>query len=656
MYELMRKAHYSVVHMPRQRKRYMMMLLDAICLPLCLWFSYALRLSDWWPEIYMSAHWFLFPFISVVGVFVFATSRIYRTILRYIGSTAMLQITKAVVILTLLLMSMGLIVSSPIIPRSVPIIFCLVTLIYVGSTRFFYRHYYHWIFHNILPNETVAIYGAGKAGAQIVATISDSTEYKAVAFLDDDPNLWGSVVQGLRVFSPDDLGYLEVKYNIKRVLLAIPSASSEERRSAIEKLAAKHLKILTVPSLSEIVEGKAQVANLRAVEIEDLLGREPVPPRHDLLDTSIRDQNILVTGAGGSIGSELCRQILLNAPKRLVLFERNEFNLYAISQELTEEIDRQGYDIELYSILGSVTDPVRLGMVVSKFDIDTFYHAAAFKHVPLVEQNVFAGIHNNILGTRIACDLSAKHGVKRFVLISTDKAVRPTNVMGATKRVAELIVQTMAASNCGTIFSMVRFGNVLGSSGSVVPLFRRQIAQGGPLTVTHKDITRYFMTINEAALLVIQAGSMAEGGDVFVLDMGKEIKIYEMARQMILLSGLEVRDEAHPDGDVEIVISGLRPAEKIHEELLIGDNNVLQTQHPRIMHAQEDRLDAAELDRYLHLLKEANQTYDVTRAISLLGEMVQGYQPADQCSDFLARQDQTAASIPAVPRAHEATL
>ena len=546
----------------------------------------------------------------------------------------MIQIGKAVIILTVMLMSMGMIVSNPIIPRSVPMIFCLVALVYVGSTRFFYRHYYHWIFHNILPSEAVAIYGAGKAGAQVVASISDSTDYKAVAFIDDDHNLWGSVVQGLRVFSPDKLGYLEGKYNIKRVLLAMPSASREGRRKAIEKLADRNLRILTVPSLSEIIEGKAQLANLRAVEIEDLLGREPVPPRLELLDTSIREQNVLVTGAGGSIGSELCRQILMNAPKRLVLFERNEFNLYTISQELTEAITKKGYNIELCSILGSVTDAAFLGKVVQQFEIDTFYHAAAFKHVPLVEQNVFAGIHNNIFGTKVACEQAAKCGVKRFVLISTDKAVRPTNVMGATKRVAELIVQSMNANECGTIFSMVRFGNVLGSSGSVVPLFRRQIARGGPVTVTHRDITRYFMTINEAALLVIQAGSMAEGGDVFVLDMGKEIKIFDMARQMILLSGLEVRDEDHPDGDIEIVISGLRPAEKIREELLIG-NNVSTTQHPRIMKAQEDALGGKELTVYLDGLKKAGQAYDVPKAIDLLGTMVQGYCPAKQYSDFL---------------------
>ena len=655
MYELIRRVNYFFIDTPRKRKRIFMMALDAAFLPVCLWLSYALRLSDWWPAFYMNAHWFLFPLVSAAGVFIFSSIRIYRTILRYIGSTAVVQIIKAVVILAVLLMSMGLFVRDPIIPRSVPIIFCLVTMLYVGGTRFFYRHYYHWIFYNLLPSEAVAIYGAGQAGAQMVAAIADNKDYKAVAFLDDDPHMWGSLVQGLRVYSPDSLSVLEEKYNIKRVLLAMPSATREQRRKAIEKLAAKHLKILTVPSLSEIVNGNAQVENLRAVEIEDLLGREQVPPRQELLETSIRDQSVLVTGAGGSIGSELCRQILTIAPRRLILFDSSEFNLYSIAQELAETIKTEELTTEITPILGSVIDSVRLGMVVDKFRVDTLYHAAAFKHVPLVEQNVFAGIRNNIFGTRTACEVASKHGVKRFILVSSDKAVRPTNIMGATKRTAELIVQEMAERNGGTIFSMVRFGNVLGSSGSVVPLFRKQIANGGPITVTHKDITRYFMTINEAALLVIQAGSMAQGGDVFVLDMGNEIKIYEMARQMILLSGLEVKDEEHPDGDIEIVISGLRPAEKIREELLIGDN-VLETLHPRILRAQEKSIPPATIVAKMSELEAAYSENDVYAAKRILSEIVEGYQPAKDCSDHLALQDAANTNDEAETEIHEATV
>ncbi|MCV6547736.1 MAG: polysaccharide biosynthesis protein [Cohaesibacter sp.] len=603
-----------------------MMMLDAVCLPICLWMSYALRLSDYWPSLYMNAHWWLFPLIAICGIFIFSQLRVYRTILRYIGSDAIIQIIKATIALSLIIVIASYFAINPIIPRSIPLIFLLVSIMYVGGTRFFYRHYYRWIFHNLLPNEAIAIYGAGKAGVQIVSSLADNRDYRAVLFLDDDPHLTGSVVQGLRVYLPKDIAYLKRKYNLKRVILAMPSASRDQRKAIIERLTANHIQALTLPALSEVLTGRAHIDSFRSVEIEDLLGRDPVPPKSELLDASIKGQNILVTGAGGSIGSELCRQILMVGPKTIILFDNSEFNLYKISQELSDLAAKTQTHTEIHAILGSVTDKLCLSRTVAKFKIDAFYHAAAYKHVPIVEHNIFSGIQNNIIGTRNACDVARHFKVKRFVLISTDKAVRPTNIMGATKRIAELIIQAMAAQKTKTLFSMVRFGNVLGSSGSVVPLFRKQIDEGGPITVTHKDITRYFMTINEAALLVLQAGSMAKGGDVFVLDMGKEIRIYDMAVQMVQLSGLTLRDESNPDGDIEITISGLRPAEKIKEELLIG-TNVKETDHPRIMRAFEEERPLSELDHKIALFQAAYEQDNEAKAIDILTSLVTGYQP-----------------------------
>ncbi|MCT4655425.1 MAG: polysaccharide biosynthesis protein [Cohaesibacter sp.] len=626
----------NLLRVRRSIKRLIMMGLDALFLPICLWASYVLRLSDWWPSDYILPNWWLFPLISVAGVIIFAVNNIYLTILRFAGAQTVIQLFRSVVMLSVMLAVIGFFVVEQVIPRSIPAIFLLVTLTYVGGTRFFYRHYYQWVINNLLPYEAVAIYGAGGAGVQLAVALADSEEYKAAAFIDDDKHLAGSIVQGIRVYSPASLPDLEKRLNIKRVLLAIPSASPSAKRQAVNRLVSNNIKVLTVPSMPEIVTGAATVDLLRKVEIEDLLGRAPVPPREELLESSIKEKSVLVTGAGGSIGSELCRQILSIMPLRLVLFENSEFNLYQIEQELSAIIEERGLETELVPILGSVCDFHRLETVVSHFSIDTFYHAAAYKHVPLVEQNAFVGIENNIRGTLNACTAATNHGVSRFILISTDKAVRPTNIMGATKRFAELIVQAQAAAGKGdTIFSMVRFGNVLGSSGSVVPLFRRQIAEGGPVTVTHPDITRYFMTIPEAALLVIQAGSMAQGGDVFVLDMGQEVRIQDMARQMIQLSGLEVRDEANPDGDIEIVFTGLRPGEKVREELLIGDR-VTGTRHPLIMRAMEEELSQAEIDTYLKELKDAALTNDVAKARAILANAASGYKPAGQIVDCLS--------------------
>lgn len=637
MIDFIKDTHNNIIHMPRSSKRLLMMLLDSIFLPVCLWASYALRLSNWWPDFYLKAHWWLFVVVPLVGVFIFSRTRIYRTILRYIGSKAVLQIVKAVALLSLVLLIIGYNVSGPTVPRSVPIIFGLVALLYVAATRFFYRHYYHWILQRISKNEAIAIYGAGAVGVKIAAAMSDSDLYRAVVFIDDDPHLTGSVVQGLRVYSPNELKKIVPKYQLTGALLAMPSAAREHRLNAVEKLTASKLKVLTVPALSEIKAGGAQEGQLRVVQIEDLLGRDPVPPRSELFNLSVKDQTVLVTGAGGSIGSELCRKILSIGPKKLILFDSNEFNLYQIEQELTERMQEEGRRIEVHPVLGSVTDRARFEATVYEYSVDTLYHAAAYKHVPLVEQNVLVGIENNIFGTRVVCEAAKKSGVKRFILVSSDKAVRPTNVMGATKRFAELIVQDMASRKTKTIFSMVRFGNVLGSSGSVVPLFKRQIAQGGPLTVTHRDVSRYFMTISEAASLVIQAGSLAEGGEVFVLDMGREVNIYDLACQMILLSGLTVRDENDADGSIEIKFSGLRPAEKMHEELLIG-REFLETEHPRINKALEENLAVEIINQHLLALEKACENNDAPGVLQILASAGLGYEPAGILFDCLSSE------------------
>ncbi|NVK33604.1 MAG: polysaccharide biosynthesis protein [Rhodobacteraceae bacterium] len=612
-----------LLDLPRQYKRLVMMAFDAVSLPICLWLAYVLRLSEWFPTFFLENHWPLFPFASLAGVVVFSYNRIYRTVLRYIGSQALFQILKSVLLLSAIIAAAGFFFSIPSVPRSVPVIFGLVALVYVGGTRFLYRHYYHWVVGRMAEQEPIIIYGAGSAGVQLARAVSDSQQYRVVAFVDEDPHLQGDVVNNRRVYPPQELKTLTAKYGVRQVLLAIPSATRQERLTAYEQVAAIGAKVLTVPSMSDIVSGQASIESLREVDIEDLLGRDPVPPQKDLLDKSIRDKVVMVTGAGGSIGSELCRQVLVNGAKKLVMFDSSEFNLYKIEQELTRWLVDNDQGIELVPVLGSVGDLDGLERVIADQKVQTIYHAAAYKHVPMVEHNVFAGVTNNVFGTWNVCECASRNGVERFILVSTDKAVRPTNVMGATKRFAELITQELAARGSKTVFSMVRFGNVLGSSGSVIPLFRKQIAAGGPVTVTHPEITRYFMTISEAALLVIQAGSMAEGGDVFVLDMGSEVRIADMARQMIQLSGYTVKDHDYPQGDIAIKFVGLRPAEKIYEELLIGDD-VAETQHPRIMRAVEDKLSTEELTRCLEGLQSAKLKNDEASARKILGDMTIG--------------------------------
>jgi FlaA1/EpsC-like NDP-sugar epimerase len=493
-----------------------------------------------------------------------------------------------------------------------------------------------------------AIYGAGSAGNQLLAALRMGRNMRPVAFIDDDPGIASTTIAGLRVYSSGQVSQMIDKTGADEILLALPSVSRARRRQILDSLEQFPLHVRSMPDLMDLASGRVKVADLQEVDIADLLGRDAVPPQQALFERCIKGQTVLVTGAGGSIGSELCRQILASGPATLLLFEHSEFNLYSIHTELQQRIERESLPTRLIPLLGSIRNPQRLQDVLQSWQVNTLYHAAAYKHVPMVEHNIAEGVMNNLIGTLNAAQAAIKAGVANFVLISTDKAVRPTNVMGSTKRLAEMVLQALSRevapllfgeaarvqSLNRTRFTMVRFGNVLGSSGSVIPLFREQIRRGGPVTVTHPNITRYFMTIPESAQLVIQAGAMGEGGDVFVLDMGEPVKIAELAQKMIRLSGLRVRDELNPDGDIAIEYTGLRAGEKLYEELLIGEN-VQPTGHPMILRAEEEHLGWDELKLCLGQLLAAVQTDDYNRVRQLLREMVSGYVPEGEIVDWV---------------------
>ncbi|MGB0281018.1 MAG: polysaccharide biosynthesis protein [Neptuniibacter sp.] len=627
--------HYRFLSLGRNSKKAIMVLADLIALPLALWSGYALRLAEWWPHSYMAEAWVLFLVLPFMGVLIFMRLGLYRAVVRFMGAQAILSVCKGVFALAFLLWVGALMLAIEPFPRSVPINFALAALVYVGGSRLLVRNYYHWLLRNYIEKDPVLIYGAGGSGVQLAAALGSGAEYLPVGFLDDDKSLWKSTVNGLPVYSPFYLQDLIVNQGVTHVLLALPSISQSQRREILESLTNYSVHVKTVPNMPEIISGEA-VDSLRDVEPEDLLGRDVVPPDPELLAQSIEGKAVLISGAGGSIGSEICRQVLRSEPRQLVLFEMNEYGLYSIEQELISIKNDLGLDISIFPVLGSVLDSDRVGRVLKRFNIETIYHAAAYKHVPMVEHNIFEGVRNNAFGTKVIAEEALKQGVERFVLISTDKAVRPTNVMGATKRLAELILQDMASRPSETIFSMVRFGNVLGSSGSVVPLFRQQINAGGPVTVTHPEITRFFMTIPEAASLVIQAGSMAKGGDVFVLDMGEPVKITELAKRMIRLMGAEVKSADCPEG-IEISYSGLRPGEKLYEELLIGDD-VIGTEHSKILRAQEELLAEARLAEVLESIRIAINSADSERVRGLLELAISGFKPSSPVVDWMREE------------------
>ena len=521
------------------------------------------------------------------------------------------------------------------LPRSSIIIYWFTAFTLLGSPRLFVRNIVSQL--NSAKKEPVLIFGAGNQGIELASALTSSDRYRAVALLDENNKKHRTIIQGLKVHNIDQVPSLIGQHSTKKILLALGNASIAQRKRLIEKLSAYNLEILTTPAMQDIISGKAKIEEVKEVEIEDLLGRDSVTPDQSLLTSNTQNKVVLVTGAGGSIGSELCRQIIKHKPSQLILFELNEFSLYNIEQELNHYCQIHKLTIGIISILGSVQKQNRLASIFKTFKVQTIYHAAAYKHVPMVEHNVVEGVRNNVYGTWYCAEAAVSAGVEKFVLISTDKAVRPTNVMGASKRLAELVLQALAQRQTNTLFSMVRFGNVLGSSGSVVPLFRKQIKAGGPITVTHPDIIRYFMTIPEASQLVLQAGAMGKGGDVFVLDMGEPVKITALAKKMISLSGLTEKNDEFPSGDIEIEFTGLRPGEKLYEELLIGDN-VEGTEHPRIMTANEVFLSWPETHNLLSHLDKACQDFKVEEVITLLLEAPAAFSKQGNSPDWVYNQ------------------
>ena len=631
-----KRAHQLATPMlalPRPAKRFVALSVDLGLCVLTVWLAYYLRLGEF-VALSGTALWAVGASVGI-ALPIFIVSGLYRAIFRYSGWPALLAVARAVGIYGLLYVSVFTAIGVAGVPRTVGIIQPILLLLFVGASRALARVWLGDQYLSILKHASrpkVLIYGAGNTGRQLAAAMANNHEMQVAGFLDDDDRLHGHVLNGQPIYNPADLDNLATTLNISDVLLAMPSLSRRRRNEILGQIRVAKVAVRTLPSVTDLAQGKVSISDLRELDIDDLLGREPVMPNHILLAMNVRSKVVMVTGAGGSIGSELCRQILAVGPNKLLLIEQSEFALYGIHQELEEKIS--GRDIVLVPLLASVQDNERMHEIMSTWHPDTVYHAAAYKHVPLVEHNPAEGIKNNVLGTLRTAQAAAENGVSDFVLISTDKAVRPTNIMGASKRLAEMVLQAIAATNPGTKFSMVRFGNVLGSSGSVVPKFRQQIRDGGPITLTHPEITRYFMTIPEASQLVIQAGAMAKGGDVFVLDMGQSVKIMDLARRMIELSGLTVKDEQNPDGDVEIEISGLRPGEKLYEELLIGDNPK-PTSHSRIMKAHEEFIPWAELEGQLRSLEMALNVNDVGVIRLMMEKLVSGYTPSDEIVDWV---------------------
>lgn len=647
-----------LVALPRRQKRFLQLAADTLLIWVALWLSFAVRLGDFFAAKPFDGHGWLFITAPLIALPIFIRMGMYRAVMRYIGSDALFTIAKAVSLsaLVLALAVYWYIGPTAIVPRSMVFNYWWLSLLLLGGLRLAMRQFFigswldplNWQSDSENGVARVAIYGAGTAGNQLLAALRLSKTMRPVAFVDDDAGVANRVIAGLRVYTPKHIQQMIDETGADEILLAMPSLARARRREILDALEPYALHVRSVPGFTDLASGRVKVEDIQEVDIADLLGRDAVPPRQDLFERCIKNQVVLVTGAGGSIGSELCRQILASGARTLLLFEHSEFNLYSIHGELQQRIERESLPIKLVPILGSIRNFERLFDILQTWRVNTIYHAAAYKHVPMVEHNVAEGVLNNLVGTLNAAQASIKAGVANFVLISTDKAVRPTNVMGSTKRLAEMVLQALSRESAPllfgddsgvnhvnkTRFTMVRFGNVLGSSGSVIPLFRGQIKQGGPVTVTHPNITRYFMTIPEAAQLVIQAGSLGQGGDVFVLDMGEPVKIADLAEKMIRLSGLTVRDERTPHGDIGIEFTGLRPGEKLYEELLIGED-VKPTEHPMIMRAEEDMLPWEELKARLQALLAAVSEDDYARVRVLLRETVHGYVPEGEIVDWI---------------------
>ena len=627
-----------LIERPRWFKRIFLIVNDMALLTIALWAAYSLRLSQFYvPESFGMI--LLMAAAPIIGVITFHMRGLYKLVTRYIGPEGTTRIYVAVIIAVLAWALLVLLSGIKGHPRSVVVIYGLIAAGLIRLSR-------QWAAALLLKGapqhkpvsfderKNVIIYGAGAMGVQLLRALNETNQFNMVAFIDNSPSLAGQVVHGVKVLRPGKIGKVISTENVKEVLLAMPSALRSERRAAIKALEPFPVVVKTLPALEEIASGRVEVSDLRPIEVEDLLGRDPVAPELELLTGHVKDKVVMITGAGGSIGSELTRQLLELGPKSLILFELSEVALYEIEMEIEELKWRRAKepeapplaDTKIIPVLGSVQDRKLVARIISDYDVEVIYHAAAYKHVPLVEVNPFTGLQNNTFGTLTLAEVAKEARVERFVLVSSDKAVRPTNVMGASKRLAELILQALAEPHGTTVFTMVRFGNVLDSSGSVVRRFRNQIQAGGPVTVTHPEIIRYFMSIPEAAQLVIQAGAMASGGEVFVLDMGTPVKIDDLARTMVRLSGLEVRDDDNPEGDIAIEYIGLRRGEKLYEELLIGENTT-GTSHPRIFKNSEPVLAYAELAAALERLDDAIQRHDESDLQEMLRATVEGYKP-----------------------------
>lgn len=620
----------NLARLPRSQKRLLMLSADIFGIPLVFWASITLRLGTFSHQLSGTGWFYLAALIASIPVFV--RMGLYRAVTRYLGPKAILAVFTGVTVSVLLLTALALAWQGRTIPVSTFPIYWAFALIYVGGSRFVVRGLLNFRWSS--GTQRVAIYGAGAAGVQLATGLARSGRYHPIAFIDDNASLHGSTINGLEVFSLSDLPTLVRDEGIAAVLLALPSQTRRRRMEILKAIEPLSLLVQTVPDYVDLLAGHARVEDVRDVDAGDLLGRDAVPPSERLLDACIHDKVVMVTGAGGSIGSELCRQIIRLRPAQLLLFEMSELALYNVERELKHLAATERLSVDIVALLGDAHHKTRVREILQAYGVQTIYHAAAYKHVPIVEQNVIEGIYNNIFSTWHAAEAALECRVETFVLISTDKAVNPTNVMGATKRFAEIVLQGLHQRGSATRFCMVRFGNVLESSGSVVPLFREQIRRGGPVTVTHKDVIRYFMTIPEAAQLVLQAGSMGQGGDVFVLDMGKPVRIADLAKRMISLMGLTVRDEENPDGEIEIVYTGLRPAEKLFEELLIG-TNVTGTEHSMIMRAIEHSLPWNQVQQILGELLVALNRFDCERARQLLMQTVAEYRPSEDLQDLV---------------------
>jgi FlaA1/EpsC-like NDP-sugar epimerase len=619
----------------RFNKQLIIAIVDFLLLPLILLISLFIRLGIWFVPHDPFTLALIF-FAPILGVIIFAKFGLYRSVTRYFSFKAIWSIVQAVSLYSVIWGFIFIIGDG--IPRSIVLINWVLAILLIVGSRMIAR----WILTKLsfnqnhtklgLKSKNVLIYGAGDAGIQLVGALSHTNQYNLVGFIDDSGELYGIHICGLQVYSQKDILKLINKFNVNEILIAIPSVSRSRRIEIVDSLKPYQLEVRALPNFIDLAGGKVTANDLRKISIEDLLGREPVKPNQKLLSKNITDRVVMVTGAGGSIGSELCRQILLLKPKALVLFEISELALYSIEKELLNKSNVK--KINIYPVLGSVVNRKRVKKILKHFKVDTIYHAAAYKHVPIVELNIHEGIETNIFGTLCCAQEAIAARVKTFVLISTDKAVRPTNVMGVTKRIAELILQAKSEKQNFTKFSMVRFGNVLNSSGSVIPLFKKQIKEGGPLTVTDKNITRYFMLISEAVELVIQAGAMGKGGDVFILDMGDPLKIVDLAKKMINLSGLQLKDKLNPRGDIEIIYVGLRPGEKLYEELLVG-GDVSITENSRIMRAKEKKLPWIELQNILDALKDEMEDNDHEEIRKILLELVPEFKPEKKIKDIL---------------------